>query len=351
MPAFARGSDTSQAAASAVASVARQIRFRVLAEIQSRGADGLTCDEIEHVLDLKHQTASARVNELMEEKLIVDSTQRRATRSGCKAVVWIATGELSAPLKWAGSKRALLPTLAALYLPHRHRRLVEPFVGGMNVALGLRPDRALLCDINPHLINFYNRLRDAHPFTLEMRNSEHLFYAYRACFNELISGPAIHSATAAELFYYLNRTCFNGLCRFNNSGLFNVPFGKYKTITYRRDFSEYVPVLSRWEIKCGHFIRFDLEPDDFVYLDPPYDGTFTDYSEGGFDWNEQVRLALLFSTHPGPVVASNAATDRVLELYRSHGFTVGTVEVRRSIAANGDRAPAVEMLATKNVEV
>lgn len=351
MPAYARGSDTSQAAASAVASVARQLRFRVLAEIQSRGADGLTCDEIELRMDLKHQTASARVNELMEEGLIVDSQQRRATRSGCKAVVWVVASELTAPLKWAGGKRTLVPRLAALYAPHRHRRLVEPFVGGMNVALGLRPERALLCDKNPHLVNFYNRLRDPKPFALEMRHSEHLYYAYRTCFNELISGPAVVSSTAAELFYYLNRTCFNGLCRFNNDGKFNVPFGKYKTINYRHDFSDYAPVLARWELRCCVFDDAHPDSGDFVYLDPPYDGTFTDYSEGGFSWEDQVRLAVKFAAHHGPVVASNAATERVLALYRDLGFRVDTLEVRRSIAANGDRNDALEMLATKNTEV
>lgn len=62
---------------------------------------------------------------------------------------------LAPPLKWAGGKRWLVPRLAELYAPHRHRRLVEPFCGGLAVALALRPERALLNDINPHLINFY----------------------------------------------------------------------------------------------------------------------------------------------------------------------------------------------------
>src|SRR5277367_2461006 len=159
----------------------------------------------------------------------------------------------TSPLKWAGSKKALLPQLVFLYAAHQHRRLVEPFVGGMNVALGLQPERALLCDINPHLINFYERLRDEYPFTLKMENDEALYYAYRKCFNELIKGPARYTKTAGELFYYLNRTGFNGLCRFNRSGEFNVPFGKYTTINYRRDFSQYEDLLKSWELKCCRF--------------------------------------------------------------------------------------------------
>ncbi len=68
-------------------------------------------------------------------------------------------GHPSAPLKWAGGKRWLADTIAELYAPHRHRRLVEPFVGGLAIALTLKPERALLNDINPHLINFYRWLQ------------------------------------------------------------------------------------------------------------------------------------------------------------------------------------------------
>jgi DNA adenine methylase len=255
----------------------------------------------------------------------------------------------SSPLKWAGGKRTLIPRLLQLYTPHRHRRLVEPFVGGMNVALGLQPDRALLCDANPHLINFYERLRDEYPFTLKMENSEHLYYAYRKCFNELIAGPMRYTQTAAELFYYLNRTCFNGLCRFNRSGEFNVPYGKYKTINYTRDFSRYEELLRKWELKCCRFDDVQFASDDFLYADPPYDGTFTDYSAGGFSWEDQERLALKLAAHVGPVVASNACTERIVGMYEELGFKTETIEMRRSIAANGDRKPAAEMLATKNI--
>ena len=69
------------------------------------------------------------------------------------------TPTLDPPLKWAGGKRWLVPRLRELYAPHRHRRLVEPFVGGMAVALGLMPERALLADRNPHLIHFYQWLQ------------------------------------------------------------------------------------------------------------------------------------------------------------------------------------------------
>jgi DNA adenine methylase len=342
-------SNTSEQALASVAGNAAQVRARVLAEIKSHPG-GLTCDAVESNLDMRHQTASARVNELMTDGSIIDSGLQRPTRSGANAIVWLAV--LSSPLKWVGGKRTLLPRLLELYAPHRHRRLVEPFVGGMNVALGLQPEHALLADANVHLINFYRRLRYTYAFALHMENYEHLFYKYREAFNSIIKFPGgSDTETAAELFYYLNRTCFNGLCRFNNDGKFNVPFGKYKTINYRRDFSEYAPLLQRWALRNKSFdeLLFDVIGDDFIYADPPYEGTFTDYSEGGFTWEDQHRLATKLSVHPGPVVASNAGTPPILDLYKGLGFKVETIESKRSIAANGDRANALEMLATKNL--
>ena len=256
-------------------------------------------------------------------------------------------------LKWAGGKSWLLPRLMQLYQPHRDRALAEPFVGGMNVALGLEPRRALLNDVNQHLINFYDQIAKGQSrFTLKMENEEFLYYRYRRCFNELMKmDGAWRTQTAAELFYYLNRTGFNGLCRFNNSGEFNVPFGKYNTITYRRDFSPYTKKLQNWYITPGSFDDFFrvLFEGAFVFADPPYDGTFVDYSSGGFSWNDQVRLAKVLAQYNGPVVATNQATERVLKLYTELGFTVEVVDAPRRISSNGNREPAKEMLATKGV--
>lgn len=261
-----------------------------------------------------------------------------------------AIQELRAPLKWLGGKSWLVPRLRELYAPHRHRRLVELFVGGMNVALGLQPKHALLNDANKHLVNFYVRLRFGRPFTVAMENDEALYYKQREAFNALIDLPGgAYSPDAGELFYYLNRTCFNGVCRFNKSGKFNVPFGKYKTINYRRDFSEYVPVMRGWELRIGDFDQVNLDCDDFVFADPPYDDTFVDYSQDGFAWADQVRLADKLARHAGPVVATNSSTDRILELHASRGFKVDKVPAPRSVAANGDRKQVEEMLATKNL--
>lgn len=253
------------------------------------------------------------------------------------------------PLKWAGGKRWLVPHLRKLWRRHEGRRLVEPMCGGLAVALGLLPERALLNDINPHAINFYGWLKHGLRVTIPMRNDGELYYCHRKRFNDLIASGRSSSAEAAGLFYYLNRTGYNGLCRFNSEGFFNVPFGRYKRINYRADFTAYRAILARWEFRTGDFEKLTLKRNDFVYADPPYDVEFTKYAKEDFRWNDQVRLAEWLARHPGPVVLSNQATDRVLELYRRLGFDLTILPAPRMISCTGDRNPASEVLAMKGI--
>ncbi len=260
-----------------------------------------------------------------------------------------APAPLAPPLKWAGGKRWLLPHLRPLWAPCAERRLVEPFAGGLAVALGLAPGRALLNDINAPAINFYRWLQRGLTIRIPMRNEAELYYRHRDDFNRLVTGRWGASKKAAELFYYLNRTGYNGLCRFNRRGEFNVPFGRYARIRYRRSFPGYARALAGWELSDLHFTRLALEPRDFIYADPPYDVPFRAYSADDFGWDEQVRLAHWLAAHPGPVAASNQATARVVELYRDLGFTLRFLDGPRHISCTGDRRPAREVLALRNL--
>ncbi|MEK6630885.1 MAG: Dam family site-specific DNA-(adenine-N6)-methyltransferase [Acidobacteriota bacterium] len=257
--------------------------------------------------------------------------------------------KLTPLLKWAGGKRWQVPHLRPLWEPHSHRRLVEPFCGGLAVTMGLVPDRALLNDVNPHLINFYRWLKRGLHIEIELRNDKDLFYRHRVRFNELLRKKRSSSREAASLFYFLNRTGFNGLCRFNGSGEFNVPFGRYNQIGYVRDFSESREALRRWQFTCMDFESVELQPGDFVYADPPYDVEFTQYAQGGFSWSDQERTAHRLARHPGPVVLVNQATDRIRRLYASLGFMLTHLEAPRRINCNGDRTPAIEVFATMNL--
>jgi len=253
------------------------------------------------------------------------------------------------PLKWAGGKRWQVPYLKPLWRAHAHRRLVEPFCGGLAVTLGLMPQRALLSDINPHLINFYSWLKRGLRVEVRLEHNSTVFYTHRARFNALLREGEENTREAASLFYYLNRTGYNGLCRFNSSGEFNVPFGKYKRINYASDFTEYRAALEGWEFGLGDFESLHVRPKDFIYADPPYDVQFTKYAKEGFSWDDQVRTARWLAAHKGPVVLVNQATDRICELYASLGFRLSFLKAPRRINCTGDRSPAREVLALRNL--
>jgi DNA adenine methylase len=220
----------------------------------------------------------------------------------------------------------------------------------MAITLGLLPERALINDVNPHLINFYNQIKQGLLIAeSELANERDFYFKQRDLFNSLVESNTANTAQAATLFYYLNRTGFNGLCRFNSRGLFNVPFGRYKTINYIRDFSAYTRRLTHWSFACQDFERLTIEPDDFLYVDPPYDVEFTKYSKEDFTWTDQERLVEWLRSLTTPMVVSNQATERVIDLYSKAGFEIRTVSAPRRISCTGDREPALEMVATRNL--
>jgi DNA adenine methylase len=274
----------------------------------------------------------------------------KATKRATAGAMRESDAPLKPPLKWAGGKRWLAPIIRPYWQPHAHRRFVEPFCGGLAVALGLRPELALLNDANPHLINFYEWLKKPFPITIDARNDQHVYYANRDRFNKLIKNGKRRSREAAQLFYYLNRTCFNGLCRFNQSGEFNVPFGTYAaTLKYAADFNNYRAVFSSWEFTNLDFAELEIASDDFIYADPPYDVEFTTYSRGGFSWEDQERAAVWLAAHPGPVILSNQATPRIKKLYKALGFKLSFYNAPRRISCTGDRTTAREVLAVKGL--
>lgn len=263
---------------------------------------------------------------------------------------------LKPPLKWAGGKRWLVPKLEQhwqLFLNQdkankQKIRLVEPFCGGLSIALGLNPEHALLNDVNPHVIAFYQNIQQGlilnSDKTLLLNDSE-TYYQNRTQFNKLITEHQFTTKEASALFYYLNRTGYNGLCRFNQKGLFNVPFGRYKTINYQLDFTNYQDVLKPWQFTWGDFEQLQTTEHDFLYVDPPYDVPFVSYAQNGFNWEDQVRLVKWLTKQPGKIIVSNQATERMITLYQDHGFDIQIIEAPRRIACNGDREKAKEIFA------
>lgn len=102
------------------------------------------------------------------------------------------------------------------------------------------------------------------------------------------------------------------------------------------------------DFSSGDFARVPLDADDFVYADPPYDVVFTRYAQEDFGWDDQVRLAEHLARHRGPVVLSNQASDRIVELYERLGFNLTFLQAPRRISCK-DRKPALEVLAMRHL--
>jgi DNA adenine methylase len=240
------------------------------------------------------------------------------------------------------------------------RRLVEPFLGSGALFLNTDYDSYLLADSNGDLIDLYQRLvDDGDAVIAETRelfqpttNNARSFYALRDEFNR-----SRHSRRRAALFVYLNRHCYNGLCRYNAGGAFNVPFGRYAR-----------PRLPEKEMRgfikrAGHarFLHAGFEETlrkarrgDVVYCDPPYTplsrtAHFTDYDAGGFAWQDQERLAHLaheLAARGIQVVISNHDTLATRELYSALGARMESFAVQRSISCNTQQRNRVgELLA------
>ncbi|MBL9202475.1 MAG: Dam family site-specific DNA-(adenine-N6)-methyltransferase [Opitutaceae bacterium] len=260
-------------------------------------------------------------------------------------------------LKWAGGKTKLVSAIATT-VPVTARRLVEPFVGSGAVALNLSLPENLLADTNADLVAAYTRLRDAPEefiaecaglFTPEA-NSPAVYYQRREEFNALAD-----PARRAALFIYLNRHGYNGLCRYNARGGFNVPFGRYRAPYFPRDeMRAFHSLLRRSTLVHADFrdVLAQAGPGDFVYCDPPYvpaspTANFTAYARSAFGPAEQEALAACCAAarQRGAVVAlSNHDTPQTRALYAADD-ECHELLVRRQISCQGaNRTKARELL-------
>ncbi len=252
-------------------------------------------------------------------------------------------------LKWAGGKTQLLPEILAR-MPENFGRYHEPFIGGGALFFNVRPNRAVISDINPRLVNTYLMLRDRLFEVMQALKKHHAteehFYKVRA-----IDPESLCVVERAARMIFLNRTCFNGLYRVNKSGRFNVPFGKYKnpTICNEDNLPRVSAALQGVDIRVSSAfdVRKRARRGDFVYFDPPYDpvsssASFTAYAKEGFGRAEQTKLAEVFGAlaHRGVhVLLSNSDTPLVRELYAD--FHIEQVFARRAINSRGGKRGAV----------
>lgn len=247
-------------------------------------------------------------------------------------------------LKWAGGKYLLLDKIL-VHLPPA-TTLVEPFVGAGSVFLNTHYDHYLLADINPDLIGLFNYIKrypdrfikNSKQLFTEQNNSKDAFYRLRAQFNQTTKIDE-----RAVLFLYLNRHGFNGLCRYNSKGLFNVPFGRYTNIYFpEKELLFFAEKAQRATFKCVSYktLMKKIPDDSVVYCDPPYYPlpsiqSFTRYHTNAFTLNDQKKLAQLafsLSQQNIPVVISNHNLTETQHLYQPADII--EFEVRRMIGAS-----------------
>ncbi|MCB9006150.1 MAG: Dam family site-specific DNA-(adenine-N6)-methyltransferase [Ardenticatenaceae bacterium] len=262
-------------------------------------------------------------------------------------------------LKWAGNKYKIVERIQAL-LP-TGQRLVEPFVGSGAVFLNTDYPRYLLTDANADLINLYQHLQAegekfidyCRPLFTPENNDKDRYYALRTEFNR--TGDLRRKSA---LFLYMNKHGYNGLCRYNMKGGFNVPFGRYKRPYFpEAEMHHFAQKAQSASFQHSSFTATmaACQPGDVVYCDPPYvplssTANFTSYSANGFGWAEQTELARQ-ATHLAQqgisVIISNHDTAEVRQVYQA--AKIESFEVRRFISCNGDRREnAAELLALFN---
>lgn len=249
-------------------------------------------------------------------------------------------------LKWAGGKYGLVEDIQR-HLPEASL-LVEPFVGAGSIFLNTDFERYLLADINPDLINLYNLLKqqpdmyidEARRWFTPENNRKEAYLDVRKQFNQ--SDDILYRSLA---FLYMNRFGFNGLCRYNKKGGFNVPFGSYKKPYFPQAELEFFAEKSAKAtfICAGYKETFQqAQQDCVIYCDPPYaplsnTANFTSYAGGGFSLDDQAGLAneaeIAAQQRGIAVLISNHDTVLTRRLY--HGAQLNVVKVKRTISRNG----------------
>lgn len=260
-------------------------------------------------------------------------------------------------LKWAGGKYRLLPRIIKA-LP-TGKKLIEPFVGSGVVFLNTDYESYTLSDINPDLINLFNDLKKGKSefidycaeFFCDKNNQEKRFYQLRDHFNQLEAGWE-----RSALFLYFNRHGYNGLCRYNRSGGFNVPFGRYKKPYFpANEMMFFAEKSKRAVFKCQPFLKTMMHSrkGNVVYCDPPYlpwslTANFTSYTEQGFSLDNQRELAIeayRLSQRGVPVVVANHDTKFARLIYEK-AQKIESFPVRRFISCDGKgRNEAQELMA------
>lgn len=223
-------------------------------------------------------------------------------------------------VKYRGGKSKEIPHLIK-HIPDFNGRYIEPFFGGGALFFYIEPKKAIINDINSKLMNFYkgvkfdfDKLKDElseiekiykinrqkfeelkakNPNKRVPDENEKLYYQIRNMFNDLTE----KKYSDAMLYFFINKTAYSGMIRYNSKGEFNVPYGRYKNLNTSLVTKKHSQLLSNTEIyNFDYKTIFEMaNEDDFVFLDPPYDCVFSDYGNveyrDGFNEKSHIELA------------------------------------------------------------
>lgn len=233
-------------------------------------------------------------------------------------------------------------------MPSNYNRYIEPFFGGGALYFYLEPKRAIINDVNTKLYSFYQEMKSSYPIArvqldeiqkmyeenqaeyevlkighpderMENKNEE-FYYKMREMFNHKVEPKYLD----AVIYFFINKTAYSGMIRYNSNGEFNVPFGRYKNFNTKLITEKHYELLQRTEIYNKDYSEiFNMaKSDDFIFLDPPYDCVFSDYGnetyKDGFGEDEHRRLANDFVNLPCKALLVIGKTPLTEELYGKH---------------------------------
>lgn len=277
------------------------------------------------------------------------------------------TNKLVAPfLKWVGGKRQLIPEISEI-LPKNLNQLnyVEPFIGGGALFFYLQPKTAIINDLNTELINVYKVIKsDVNSLIKDLRkhkNEIEYFYKIRSL-DRSESFNKLTDVERASRIIYLNKTCYNGLYRVNNSGEFNAPFGRYTNpnIVNEPTLKAVNIFLNSSNIEILNKNYFDIlkttNNKSFVYLDPPYhplteSSNFTGYIKGGWSVEDQIELrdaCDMLNKKGIKFLLSNSNTALIRSEYKNYNIKV--VKANRSINSDSTNRGEIDEVLITNYE-
>lgn len=223
---------------------------------------------------------------------------------------------LSPIIKWSGGKKDEIKKFID-YIPKTYDTYLEPFIGGGAVYFHINPKKAVISDVHTELIDFYQSIKkgysnEIYKFMKEHPNQEEIYYKVR-------SYKPSNKLENAQRFYYLRKTCFRGMLRYNSKGEFNIPYGRYKNYNFEDiNNKEYENLLRNTEILHKDFKyifdNYNLK-NNFMFLDPPYDSEFTDYGYCSFGKEEHKKLAKCFKETDIKCLMIIGKTKFISELY------------------------------------